>query len=254
MALGASGTLIGAGGGWLVVPVLLFLYPRSPATVVTSISLTVVALNALSGSIAYARRHRIDYHVALVLAAASVPATMLGAAATSFIPRLAFEVVFGALILTLAAFLFWRPVKSGTMAPGSPAAVSATPAAGRLATGLPASFAVGFLSGVMGIGGSPLQVVVLTHLMDVSVHTAMPTAQFVILLSSLGGVVTHAGSGHFDFDLRPLVLLGGGAVVGAPLGARLSEWVSTGTLVRLMAVALVVVGLRLVLAAVRGAP
>jgi hypothetical protein len=40
-----------------------------------------------------------------------------------------------------------------------------------------------------------------------AVHIAMPTAQFMVLLASVGAVLVHVGTGHFDFDLRPLALV-----------------------------------------------
>jgi len=42
LALGALGTLIGAGGGFVLLPVLLVLYPRASPETITSISLAVV--------------------------------------------------------------------------------------------------------------------------------------------------------------------------------------------------------------------
>ena len=57
---GGLGTLIGAGGGFLLVPALIFLYPAAAPDTITSISLAVVACNAVSGSMAYARMKRID--------------------------------------------------------------------------------------------------------------------------------------------------------------------------------------------------
>jgi uncharacterized membrane protein YfcA len=69
--LGAFGTLIGAGGGFVLVPVLLFLYPDEDPATITSISLAVVFFNALSGSLAYARQKRIDYRTGLAFAAAA---------------------------------------------------------------------------------------------------------------------------------------------------------------------------------------
>src|SRR5262249_48831249 len=51
----AFGTLIGAGGGFLLVPLLLLLYPGDQPETITSISLAGVFFNAFSGSIAYAR-------------------------------------------------------------------------------------------------------------------------------------------------------------------------------------------------------
>jgi uncharacterized membrane protein YfcA len=47
---GLYGTLIGAGGGFVLMPVLLLLYPAEGPEILTSISLAVVFFNALSGS------------------------------------------------------------------------------------------------------------------------------------------------------------------------------------------------------------
>jgi hypothetical protein len=102
---------------------------------------------------------------------------------------------------------------------------------------------IGGLSGIMGIGGSPLQVVVLTHPMGVPVRTAMPTAQFTVLLSALGGVLAHLAQGHLDPDPLRLGTLGAGVLVGAQMGAALSERLSS----RVLALAVLSVSARLIL-------
>jgi hypothetical protein len=244
--VGSYGTLIGAGGGFLVVPLLLFLYPAEPVTALASLSLAVVALNALSGVMAYARRGRVDYALGLRLAAVSVPGTMLGAALTALVPRGLFEILFGAVLLLLGGFLALGSAPgSGATAMGRCAARALPPR--RLGLGLTLSGLVACLSGMLGIGGSPLQVVVLTHPMRVPVSLAMPTAQFTVLLSALGGLGVHLLRGSFDADPTRLVLLGAGVLVGAQLGAALAERMTHAGLVRLLALALLSVGLRLVL-------
>ena len=60
-AVGAFGTLVGAGGGFILTPVLLVLYPHESPQTITAISLMAVFFNALSGTFAYARQRRIDY-------------------------------------------------------------------------------------------------------------------------------------------------------------------------------------------------
>jgi uncharacterized membrane protein YfcA len=242
------GTLIGAGGGFLLVPVLLWLYPTMPTATVTSLSLAIVALNALSGSAAYARMHRIDYQAAAVLSVASVPATMIGAALTARVPRALFEPAFGAVLLALAAFLLWKPLSQrAAVRHEMGTAVPPTPAPGRLDIGLLLSAVVGFVAGLLGIGGSPLQVVVLTHVMHLPVHTAMPTSQFMVLLGATGGVLTHVATGHFEVSLVPVAFLGAGALLGAQIGAVLSGRLSGGGLVRLMALALLTIGVKLLI-------
>src|SRR3954463_8302141 len=91
--VGMLGTVIGAGGGFILVPVLVFLFPSLPPEAITSISLGVVFLNACSGSVAYARMKRIDYKTALLFSAATLPGAIIGAFTTSFIPKKIFDFI-----------------------------------------------------------------------------------------------------------------------------------------------------------------
>ena len=59
--VGAAGTLIGAGGGFILVPLLILTHPEYSPEIVTAISIAIVASNATSGSIAYSSSGRIDY-------------------------------------------------------------------------------------------------------------------------------------------------------------------------------------------------
>ena len=104
-AVGVYGTLIGAGGGFVLMPVLLILYPKEAPNLLASISLAVVFLNALSGSVAYARMRRIDYRAGLLFAAAATPGAVAGAFTTSLVPRRLFDLIFGILMITGAVFL-----------------------------------------------------------------------------------------------------------------------------------------------------
>src|SRR5579884_3546189 len=108
-AVGTYGTLIGAGGGFVLVPILLFLYPHDKPSVITGISLAVVFFNATSGSIAYARERRIDFRSGIVFAIATIPGAILGALVVELIPRNIFDGLFGAVLLIMAAVVIWRP-------------------------------------------------------------------------------------------------------------------------------------------------
>ena len=78
-AVGVFGTLVGAGGGFILTPVLLLIYPQSTPALITAISLIVVFFNAGSGSLAYARQKRIDYRSGVVFALCTLPGSVLGA-------------------------------------------------------------------------------------------------------------------------------------------------------------------------------
>lgn len=105
---GAFGTLIGAGGGFVLTPILLLLFPDQPPERLTSVSLAVVMLNALSGTEAYARMKRIDYRSGLIFAAATIPGAVLGALWTAKVPRRLFDLVFGLVLVGLSAFLMLK--------------------------------------------------------------------------------------------------------------------------------------------------
>src|SRR5262245_26642815 len=109
LSVGGYGTMIGAGGGFVLVPVLLLLYPSADPEFVTSVSLAVVFFNAASGTLAYVRQKRIDYLAANLFAVATIPGAIAGALLIGYVPRDVFDVVFAVLLLAIAAFLLLRP-------------------------------------------------------------------------------------------------------------------------------------------------
>src|SRR2546422_4283789 len=70
--VGTFGTLIGAGGGFLLVPLLLLGYHFQPPDAVGT-SLALVFLNAASGSFAYLRQRRVDLSLRWEFAAGPPP-------------------------------------------------------------------------------------------------------------------------------------------------------------------------------------
>src|SRR6478609_7577829 len=110
--IGAYGTLIGAGGGSLLVPALLILLPRESPATVTAISLAVVFFNAYSGTIAYVRMGRVDYRCGVLFTLAGLPGAVLGTLLVQEVPRWLFDPSFGLLLLVMGAFLVAKPLGS----------------------------------------------------------------------------------------------------------------------------------------------
>jgi uncharacterized membrane protein YfcA len=106
--IGALGTLIGAGGGFILVPLLILTHHSLQPEIITAISIAIVAANAISGSIAYARAGRVDYKAGLVFALFTIPGSILGVYTTQYIPKFAFKIFFGLLLVLLAFFLFMK--------------------------------------------------------------------------------------------------------------------------------------------------
>lgn len=255
--VGCYGTLIGAGGGFVLMPVLLLLYPDQGANLLTSISLAVVFFNALSGSEAYALLKRIDYRSGLMFSAATIPGAILGALNTSYVPRRLFDLVFAVLLLAGAVFLGWQPKRgeshrksSGT---GRHRVVRSLVDAQGITyayafnwpLGVGISLIVGYVSSFLGIGGGIIHVPALSYFLNFPIHVATATSHFILAIMALTGTVVHILTGTFTHGVHRTVALAIGVVLGAQIGARLSGKVRGRWILRALAMALGVVGLRI---------
>lgn len=258
LVLGAFGTLIGAGGGFLLVPILLIVYPHDSPDVLASISLAVVCANAASGSAAYARMGRVDYKSGLLFSAATVPGGILGALATSLIPRRAFDIILGIVVLVAAVYLFARPTRHPSAQRRWPngwlrviTEKSGTTHEYRYppVLGVAISLVVGFVSSLLGIGGGIIHVPVLANLFDFPVHVATATSHFTLAFMAAAGTAAHAVTGTLTPGLTRTIALALGVVPGAQLGARLSNRIHGRGIIRALAVALGLVGVRLLVGA-----
>ena len=255
--IGTYGTLVGAGGGFLLVPMLLLFYPGEAPEVITSISLAVVFFNALSGSFAYARLKRVDYRSGLLFSAATVPGAILGALTTPMVPRPLFDGFLGILMVLTSLFLIVRthkkqPEREGCLEQGfARCLVDADGTTHQFSyspkVGIGLSFLVGYLSSVMGIGGGPIHVPALVHILNFPVHIATATSQFMLTIMSLAGTVVHIATGAFHHGFRRTIALAIGVLLGAQLGAFLSRRMGGLWIIRGLALALGLVGIRILM-------
>jgi uncharacterized protein len=256
--VGAYGTLIGAGGGFVLVPVLLWLYPHDSPAQLTAISLAVVLANASSGSLSYFKLRRADYGSGWWLAAATIPGAVVGSIVISEVPRGTFEVIMGAALLVVGTYLTIRPQTRAPLLLNAPFVVqrTITDSAGRsyrysfnLGLAMLMSVGVGFVSSILGIGGGIIHVPVLVTFFSFPEHVATATSHFVLMFMSGVATGTHAFEGDYASTLAPTIALAIGVVVGAPVGAALSQRIHGRWIVRLLAVALGIVGVRLLIVA-----
>ncbi len=261
VAVGTYGTLVGVGGGFLIVPLLLLVYNLSPPAAAAT-SLVVVLLNATSGSISYLRLGRVDIRTGLMLAAATVPGALVGPFIATLIPDRTFRIAFAVFLIGMSGFLLLRPERREVTE-----ASSARPGRFRVQRrfevkdgtsfdysynvplALSLSLGVGVLSSVLGIGGGIVHVPMLIHLMSFPVHIATATSQFVLAITAVASVATYSAKGHVEWPLA--LSIGVGVVVGAQIGAALSQRLAGRGIVRLLMVAVVLLAGRLLWTALR---
>ncbi len=263
LGVGVFGTLVGAGGGFLLVPVLAILEPSLPTATITAISLAVVAMNATSGAIAYGRQGRIDLRSGIPFALATLPGSVIGALVSRMVPRHVFDIVLASMLIALAIFIGFAHDEDAQRAGegGGRGRVwrEIVDAAGtryryrvNMPIGVAMSFAVGFVSSLLGIGGGVIHVPALVGLLGFPTHIATATSHFTLAVMASSGTATHLFTGDLQDMLLQTALLGVGAIVGAQFGARLSARVHGVVIVRALAVSLAFVGVRLGLQGIFG--
>jgi uncharacterized membrane protein YfcA len=252
--VGAYGTLIGAGGGFVLVPILLVIYPTETPTQLTAVSLATVFANAGSGSVAYLRARRVDLRSAALFSLATLPGAILGALTVQALSRGAFNVIFGAALTVVSLVLLSNPDRRLQLEGIFPATeqrefVDAEGHTYRYRYNLPlalvASAVVGFLSSLLGIGGGIIHVPFMAQVLGFPTHIATATSHAVLAVMAGAGTITHLVEGAFNGTLYRTLFLAAGVVLGAQVGARLSGRVRATWLLRLLALALLLVGLRL---------
>lgn len=266
-AIGTVGTLIGAGGGFILVPVLILTHPNLPPDTITAISIAIVAVNALSGSIAYARSGRIDFKAGIVFALFTIPGSVLGVYTTSYIPKTAFHLVFGILLIALAAFLFFskkklrpHPAKDLNAHNGFKHHILTDKEgvtyeyAYNQYTGIVISVLVGYLSPLLGIGGGIIHVPALVNWLHFPIYVATATSHFILAVMSTVSVVTNIVKGSYNdpYVLRMVLGLSAGVAAGAQLGALLSHRIKGHSIIRALAACLAIVGIRILISIIIG--
>ena len=117
-----------------------------------------------------------------------------------------------------------------------------------LISGAGVSTVFGFISSFFGIGGGFLYVPALVYLLRFPIHIATATSLFVLTITAFTGSVTHVAARLFQHGFRRVIALSTGAIIGAPLAARFSRRIRGEWIIRSLAAALGLVGLRLVAA------
>lgn len=238
VAVGTFGTLVGIGGGIILVPIFLLFMHYTPQNAVGT-SLFVVLLNAVSGTYAYIRQKKVYYDAAIRFSLATIPGAFAGSYLSMYFTSKTFYFTFGLLLVLLGILSFIRSRGSKNLD------LRFDPENFHYNRwlGILLSFFVGFLSSILGIGGGVIHVPILIYLLSFPTHIATATSHFVLAVSSFFGVTSHLSLGNVL--LVPALSIGLGAVVGAQIGAKLSFKVKSKSIQLLLAIAMALLGLRL---------
>jgi hypothetical protein len=129
VVVGAATGLVGAGGGFLVVPALVLL-GGLPMPVAVGTSLVVIAMKSFAALAGYLSTVRIDWTLAIAVTAAAVAGAVLGSRVAGRIPEHVLRTSFGWFVVVMGTFVLTQQVPAAwwplvvAVAAGVPAAVA----------------------------------------------------------------------------------------------------------------------------------
>ena len=243
IAAGLLGSLVGLGGGVLIVPLLTLVF-RLPIIFATGASIISVIATSSGAAAAYVRDRLVNIRVGMFLALATTVGAISGAFLAGLLAPGMLAVIFGVILIISAAPLLFKMgeelpqgVKNDRWAnrlhlassyPDHHLGREVSYQVTRTPFGLAMMYVAGLISGLLGIGSGTFKVLALDSLMRLPLKVSTTTSNFMI------GVTAAASAGIYFSrgDIPPLLAapVALGILIGALVGARLVRHLSNKTL------------------------
>lgn len=216
LVAGAFGGLIGLGGGVIMIPLLVG-WGRLRQQEAHGTSLVALVFTGLVGTASYFSRGKVDLVGALLLAVPAVLTARLGARYAHALPEWKLKRAFGGFLVFVSALLLSKTWIAGGAAPAEGLALAAVL--------LPVGLLVGFLSGMMGVGGGNMMVPAMVLLASFPQVLAQGTSLLAMVPAGIVGAATHWRLGNVARPLLPAVIPGilVGTLLGSAAAMRLPE-------------------------------
>lgn len=213
-------TMVGLGGGLIFSP--LFILLAFPVPTAVSASLFLNGIAAMSAAITYFRKKMVDVQVGVPLILASSLAAPLGALTTSTVNIKIFTAILaGVIFLAALRMLFSGKIEAAAEEVGTWR---------RVIGGGSIGLVIGFMAGLLGIGGGVFIVPLLIYVLRVPTKIAAATSIFIVVFSSFSGFVTHIALAGADWNFILVAALF--SFAGGQVGSRIMAEKLKGTTVR----------------------
>jgi uncharacterized membrane protein YfcA len=229
--VGFLGGLFGIGGGFIMVPILIFSYEHSgvPPSVLTHIaigtSLFVVLFTSLSSSYQHSKQKNIDWQAVVVIGLSSALTAFGTARVAAALSGMHLRVAFAIIVMAAAIRMLTESEKKAQQ---KLELLSRPSMIGLILTG----FAAGVVSALAGIGGGVFTIPMMYYFLKMPLKLAIGTSSAAIFITALFSVIGFIinGMGHPDLpagsvgflDLQRGIALGIGTFLLARVGAYVS--------------------------------
>ncbi len=236
LAVGTTSGLLGVGGGIVLVP-LLTRFLRLDQKRAQATSLAVLVFTALAAAITYRAAGPVDLGLAALLAVGAIAGVRLGALTSAKVPAAALRRGFGALAILVGVRLLLPHLPEG--------AWLALPGVAGMAVEIAVGFVVGWLAGMLGVGGGVILVPILTLLFGLPQIEAQGVSLFMIVPTSIVGAWTQLRLGAVE--KRIVLPIAVASVVAAVLASMIANQLPAELLRRLFGLLLLFIGARMAL-------
>ncbi len=208
---GIVGSLLGLGGGIILVPALTLIFGL-PMTEAVGTSLMGVVAVSTAAAIDFLKSGRADLELGLTLETLTALGALTGGLLAAVIPARSLYILFG-VVLFYAAFNMIRP--RNRLSEGED---SIYPRNKKIGMGL--SLAAGNVAGLLGVGGGVMKVPLLNLVMGVPLKIATATSSYMIGITAATAAIIYLVRGDVDLYKAAAIILG--IFFGSRLGASFS--------------------------------
>jgi uncharacterized protein len=208
-AVGVLSSLIGVGGGILLVPIFTLIF-KMPLIQALALSLCCVLATSVTSSAKYLSTGLVDIRTALNLEITTLIFSYFGGKAVSWISTKVLAFTF-AVVLVASAVALLKPQREK--------AESRIPPRLRYPLAIAASTLARSMVGLLGIGGGIVLVPVLRFSLRKTIKEAVATSTFMLGTSAAVALIPYVHRGNVPFAVAPFAALG--TISGAFVGSRL---------------------------------
>ncbi len=251
---GVFGSMLGVGGGVIMVPVLNLAFGVPIKTAIATSIVCVIATSSMAQT-SFVARGMTNMRLGMLLEVATTVGAIAGGVTAVLVDGRALQAAFAVVLFYVAWQMSRRrgdavPVDTGVLRAGyyDPAeGREVRYGARRVVPGFVLSLAAGNVSGLLGVGGGAFKVPIMNLLMGVPLKATIATSNLMIGVTAATGAAIFYGRGYMDpYWAVPAAL---GILAGARLGPRLAARLRAKVLVVVFEALLCVFGVLMLLQA-----
>jgi uncharacterized membrane protein YfcA len=230
---GVFGSLVGVGGGIMLVPLLTVALGVDIKHAIAASLLGVIAVSTAAAA-SYLRSGLVDRRLGLTLLLATAAGGIVGGYVAGLLDARVLAAMFGVVLVLVAVQMLRGTRRAPLELVGEPTGLEfessyVEPTTGeeiayrarRVGLGTAISLAAGAISGLLGIGGGVVNVPTMNLVMGIPIRIALTTSTYMLGATAAASAVIYFSRGLVDPLLAAPVVVG--VFIGARIGARLAH-------------------------------